>query len=286
MADTGTPVTGMREFLSMGDAAMAVARTASSDSTYHLEKDGLKMLAPITDPGKVICVGMNYVDHCTEQGMPIPELPLLFNKFPSTICASGDNILKPPETEELDWEVELAIVMGSTARRVKKADAMSCVAGYTVAHDVSARDVQLKQNGGQWLLGKTFDTFAPIGPAIVTTDAIEDPHKLRLTCTVNGETKQDSNTDQLVFKTEDVIEYASRYFTLEAGDLILTGTPPGVGCFMKPPVFLKDGDVVTCEIESIGSITNKVVYVGDDGLPLADAGDDGAGAGAGAGGKK
>ena len=165
----------------------------------------------------------------------------------------------PPETSELDYEVELAIVIGKTARRVPKSQAMAHIAGYSVAHDVSARDWQLKRNGGQWLLGKAIDGFSPLGPAIVTVDELGDPHSLALSCTVNGVTLQSGNTSSLVHKSEDIVAWVSTLITLKPGDVILTGTPPGVGCFRKPQLWLKPGDVVTCAIEGIGSITNTVV---------------------------
>jgi 2-keto-4-pentenoate hydratase/2-oxohepta-3-ene-1,7-dioic acid hydratase in catechol pathway len=174
--------------------------------------------------------------------------------------------VSPAETKELDYEVELAIVIGKEGRRITADKAMEHVAGFTVAHDVSARDWQLKKNGGQWLLGKACDGFAPIGPAIVTPDEVGDVHALRLRCLVNGEVMQDGNTRELVHNVPAIIAYASKFMTLLPGDVILTGTPPGVGCFRKPPVWLKAGDVVTCEIENIGAITNTIV---DEVLPKA-----------------
>jgi len=224
-----------------------------------VKKADFKLAAPIYNPEKIICIGMNYVDHCTEQNMPVPTEPVVFSKFASCIVATGDNIMLPEETKELDFEVEMCIVVGKKARRVAEKDAMEYVAGYTVAHDVSARDWQLKRNGGQWLMGKTFDTFAPIGPAIVTTDEIGDIHKKAIKCRLNGESVQDSSTEQLVFNVNQVIAWCSKNVTLNPGDLIFTGTPPGVGCFRKPdPLWLKDGDVVECEIEGIGIISNTV----------------------------
>lgn len=208
---------------------------------------------------QVICIGMNYVDHCLEQNAPIPVEPTMFNKFPTSIIGSGDVILRPPETSELDFEVELTIVIGKAARRVPLAEALDYVAGYTVAHDVSARDLQLRKNGGQWMLGKCIDGFAPLGPAIVTPDEVGNVHALRLRCLVNGAVMQDGNTKELVHNIPAIIAYATKFMTLLPGDVILTGTPPGVGCFRKPPVWLKAGDVVTCEIEKIGSITNTIV---------------------------
>ncbi|XP_006166692.1 fumarylacetoacetate hydrolase domain-containing protein 2, partial [Tupaia chinensis] len=161
--------------------------------------------------------------------------------------------------QEVDWEVELAVVIGKKGKHIKATDAMAHVAGFTVAHDVSARDWQMRRNGKQWLLGKTFDTFCPLGPALVTKDSIADPHNLKICCRLNGEVVQSSNTNQMVFKTEELIAWVSQFVTLYPGDIFLTGTPPGVGVFRKPPVFLKKGDEVQCEIEDLGVIINKVV---------------------------
>lgn len=251
----------MKTFLEMGVAAMTAARTLVAEGTGSsiLPRGEVVFKAPIFDAGKVICVGMNYVDHCTEQNIPVPEEPIIFNKFPSTICSNGDPIIyEDGQTKELDFEVEMVIVIGTKGRAISKEDAMKHVVGFTVAHDVSARDWQLKRNGGQWLLGKTFDCYSPIGPAIVTTDELGDPHNLGIRCFLNGKEVQNSNTNQMVFKTEHCVEWISRYITLLPGDIILTGTPPGVGCFRKPQLFLKDGDVVRCEIDGIGAIENPI----------------------------
>jgi 2-keto-4-pentenoate hydratase/2-oxohepta-3-ene-1,7-dioic acid hydratase in catechol pathway len=203
---------------------------------------------------------MNYADHCYEQGLPLPVEPTIFNKFPTALAASGDPLVCPREVQELDYEVELAVVIGTAGRRIPVASALSHVAGYTVAHDVSARDWQLKKNGGQWLLGKACDGFSPIGPAIVTPDEVGDVGALRLRCLVNGEALQDGNTKDLVHSVAACVSWVSQLITLKPGDIILTGTPPGVGCFRKPtPRWLKVGDVVTVEIEKLGSITNTVV---------------------------
>jgi len=222
-----------------------------------IRPDAVVVLAPLDDPQKIVCVGMNYADHCAEQNIPIPKEPIIFSQCASAILNPGEDIILE-NTEELDWEVELVVVIGKKGKNIKQQDAMSHVVGFTVAHDVSARDWQLKRNGGQWLLGKTMDGYCPFGPAIVTKDEIKDPHNLGIRSFVNGKTVQDSNTKQLVFKTEFLIEWISRFFTLVPGDIILTGTPPGVGCFRKPPVFLKNGDVVKVEIDGIGSISNPV----------------------------
>ena len=221
----------------------------------------VKLLSPITSPDKVLCIGMNYVDHCAEQNQPVPTEPVVFNKFPSCIVGPGDAIELPTATSELDWEVELVIVIGQRCRNVTAEQAGDYIFGYTVAHDVSARDWQLRRNGGQWLIGKAMDTFCPLGPCITTADSI-DPANLKLWCRVNGVTMQTGSTAQLVFTCRQVVSHlSSSGITLLPGDVILTGTPPGVGVFRKPPVFLKPGAVVECEVEGIGSISNKVVAV-------------------------
>ncbi|KAG9488868.1 hypothetical protein GDO78_005064 [Eleutherodactylus coqui] len=250
---------GMREFLEGGDAALQIAKRALDSGQHILSRSQLSILAPITNPEKVICIGMNYVDHCQEQNVPVPKEPIIFSKFPSTIVGPYDSIVLPAESQEVDWEVELAFVIGKKGKNIKVEDAMEHVAGYTVAHDVSARDWQMKRNGKQWLLGKTFDTFCPLGPALVTKDSISDPHGLGIRCRVNGKLVQDSNTNQMVFRTEALIAWVSQFVTLNPGDVFLTGTPPGVGVFRKPPVFLKAGDVVECEIDELGVISNPVV---------------------------
>ena len=256
----------MPEFFARGAPALALAREAcagagSAEAWPRHAIGAVALKAPIGRPPKIVCIGMNYVDHCTEQNFPIPTEPVIFNKFPTTINDPGAPILMPPETQELDFEVELAIVVGKGGHRIPVERAMEHVAGFTVAHDVSARDWQLKKNAGQWLLGKTFNTFSPIGPSIVTPDdaGLGDVHKQPISLTVNGVTMQSSNTDQLIFKTDRVVSWCSKFFSLEPGDLIFTGTPPGVGCFRKPPVWLKPGDVCTCTIGGLGSITNTVV---------------------------
>lgn len=221
-----------------------------------------ELMSPILNPEKVICIGMNYADHCHEQNFPIPETPIVFNKFSSAVCGPYSNVeFDGRLTKQMDFEVELAVVIGKAGKNIPRDRAMEHVAGYTVAHDVSARDWQLKLNGSQWLLGKTFDTFCPLGPALVTKDSM-DPHKAGIRCRLNGEIVQDSNTEQLIFKTEYVVEWLSRFFVLRPGDVILTGTPPGVGCFRKPQLWLKHGDLVECEIDGIGTVRNRIVDTG------------------------
>lgn len=247
------------DFVRGGENAMNVAKMYLDTSPLPVARAEIELAAPITGMDKVLCIGMNYVDHCEEQGAPIPKEPLVFNKFPSCVVGPSADLPKPKCTEKLDWEVELCVVIGKKAFNVSKEEAMDYVYGFTTAHDVSARDWQLQRNGGQWLIGKAMDAFAPIGPAVVTKEEVGDPHNLNLSCTVNGEIKQNSNTSQFVFGVDAVVAWVSQFSTLLPGDLILTGTPPGVGAFMKPPQFLNVGDVVECKIEKIGSVVNKIV---------------------------
>lgn len=250
-----------RTLLELGEDGLSKVRKivaeAKKSKKNLVSLSTVNIKAPITDPDKILCVGMNYVDHCTEQNFPIPKEPIIFSKFNNTISATGDDIVLE-NTQELDFEVEFTIVVGKKGRHIKKEDAEQYIAGYTVAHDVSARDWQLKKNGGQWLLGKTMDGYCPLGPAIVTRDEIKDPYNLGIRCVLNGKNVQDSNTKHIIFKGDTLIEWISKFVTILPGDLILTGTGPGVGVFRKPPLFMKDGDVVTCECDGIGAITNTV----------------------------
>lgn len=251
----------MRSFIEGGQKTLLAAKSVIDRGGSIIPRDSVKIVAPIYNPDKVLCVGMNYKDHCEEQNAPVPIEPVIFNKFPSSIIGPTEDLQYPEETQKLDWEVELTIVIGKDAKRVQESDAMNYVFGYTVAHDVSARDWQLEpgKNGGQWLIGKAMDGFCPLGPAIVMKEDINDPHNLGLRCRVNGVTKQDSNTNQLVHKTAAMVSFISRFMTLRPGDVILTGTPPGVGVFRKPPEYLKRGDVVECEIDGIGKVVNRIV---------------------------
>lgn len=249
----------MRAFLESGESGLAAARRALASGRHRLPRAGVRLLAPIDDPEKVICVGLNYRDHCLEQDVKVPKEPLIFSKFPSAIAGPFDDIVHPAESSEVDWEVELAAIIGKTGRHIQESVAMEHIVGFTVANDVSARDWQMRRNGRQWLLGKTFDTFCPIGPAIVTKDSVTDVHNLRIRCSVNGQLMQSSSTNQLIFRLPQLVAWVSQFVTLRPGDVLLTGTPPGVGVFRKPPMFLKPGDEVQCEIEELGTICNKVV---------------------------
>ena len=208
-------------------------------------------------PGKIVCVGLNYRDHAAEGGRDTPEEPILFAKFASALLEPGEPIVLPPESTHTDSEAELAIVIGRHARRVSRADALGVVAGYTAANDVSARNLQRKD--GQWLRAKGFDTFCPLLPVVVPVDELGDGSGLRITQRLNGETLQDANTDDLIFDVPHLVAHASSVFTLEPGDVILSGTPAGVGVFRDPPVSMRDGDVVEIEIERIGALANPVI---------------------------
>ncbi|CAL1539671.1 unnamed protein product [Lymnaea stagnalis] len=249
----------MNDFIAGGEANLEAAKRAVDAGRNILKQGDIRILSPINNPEKLICIGMNYRDHCAEQNVPVPVEPVIFSKFNSAIRGPNDTIEYPNETSQLDWEVELAVIIGKEGKNIAKEEAMNFVFGYTVAHDVSARDWQLQRNGNQFLVGKSMDGFCPLGPAIVTKEALLDPHNLRLWTKVNGVYKQDSNTSQLVFKTEELVAFLSRFFTLKPGDTILTGTPPGVGVFRNPPEFLKKGDVVEVGIEKIGALTNAIV---------------------------
>jgi 2-keto-4-pentenoate hydratase/2-oxohepta-3-ene-1,7-dioic acid hydratase in catechol pathway len=254
-ASAGRLPADMLTFLQQGDAAMALAREVAQNTPATIPLAEAKLRAPITNPSKVVAIGLNYMDHCREQKVEPPKAPLIFAKFPSAIIGPGDTIRWDPAlTSQVDFEAELAVVMGRTARRVAEADALSYVAGYTICHDVSARDLQF--GDGQWVRGKSLDTFCPLGPYLVTRDEIPDPHHLAIRCTVNETVMQNSNTFELIFKIPYLIAYVSRAFTLLPGDVITTGTPDGVGVFRNPKIFLQHGDVVTLEIEGLGQLRN------------------------------
>ncbi len=216
-----------------------------------------KLRAPIAHPKKIICIGLNYADHAREQGREPPRTPIFFLKSHNTICGPGDPIRLPLNSAQVDYEAELAVVIGKRGGRIPESEAHQYIAGYTILHDVSARDMQFGDK--QWYRGKSCDTFAPTGPWIVTADEIPDPHCLRISLTLNGQTMQDSNTSNLIFRVPYLISYLSQSVTWEVGDLISTGTPSGVGVFRKPPVFLKAGDTVSVSVEAIGTLTNPVI---------------------------
>ncbi|HUE01185.1 MAG TPA: fumarylacetoacetate hydrolase family protein [Bryobacteraceae bacterium] len=216
-----------------------------------------KLLAPIARPPKIICIGLNYRAHALEAKAEIPEVPTVFAKFSSAVIGCGESIVLPRNSAKPDYEAEMAFVIGKRGRHVPAEQWQDYVFGYTNFNDVSARDFQMRTS--QWMIGKTFDTFAPMGPAIVTADEIPDPHKLDISTTINGEVLQHSNTDDLIFKIPELIAHLSSVFTLEPGDVIATGTPSGVGFARTPPRWLKPGDEVVVRVEGLGNLRNPVV---------------------------
>ncbi len=236
-------------------AAVVPAQIADEGRPF----DGVEWLAPVPRPGKVVAIGRNYRDHTAEEGVEPPPAPLIFSKWPSSVIGHEAEIRWDPAlTGQVDYEAELAVVIGRTARRVSEADALAHVLGYTCLDDVSARDLQF--GDGQWARGKSLDTFCPMGPVLVTADEIPDPQDLEISCRVGGEIVQHANTAQMYFGVAAIISYCSQAFTLEPGDVIATGTPGGVGIFRDPPVLLGDGDEVTVEIERIGRLVNTCRY--------------------------
>ena len=254
-ADTALPPT-MIALLAGGGAALARARDAVASGRARVPLAGVKLLAPVPRPGKVLAIGLNYRDHAAETGRPLPERPVVFAKMPSCIIGPGAAIERPRVSEQVDWEGELCAVIGSGGRHISAADAEARVAGYMIGNDVSVRDWQY--HSGNWTMGKSFDTHGPTGPWLVTPDevAVRD---LEIRTWVNGVLKQQSNTGQLIFGVGAIIEYLSAAFTLESGDVIFTGTPAGVGMARTPPEWLRAGDVVRIEISGLGVLENPVV---------------------------
>lgn len=242
-----------------GSALVIEGCIFGSPKVTDRKADVAKLLAPV-DPRAILCIGLNYKFHAEESGMAIPQHPVLFMKSPGAVQNPGDPVLLPSvlKSDSVDYECELAVVIGKAARNVKKADALDYVLGYTCANDVSARDWQKNGGGGQWCRGKTFDTFCPLGPVLVTADEISDPNGLAIRTVLNGQVMQDSNTREMIFDVPALIEFLSGSTTLAPGTVILTGTPEGVGMARKPPVWLREGDTVEVEIEKIGRLTNPV----------------------------
>lgn len=222
----------------------------------------VRLLAPIPRPRKLICVGLNYRDHAIESGLEIPKVPTIFNKFATSVIGPGAPVVLPRNSERPDYEAEMAFVIGKGGRRIAAADWRDHVFGYTIVNDVSARDVQMATS--QWLMGKTFDTFAPIGPAIVTSNEVADPHALDISLRITpaggeAELLQNSNTRELIFKIPELVEYLSSVCTLEPGDIVSTGTPSGVGFARKPPRYLRAGDEMVVTVQGLGELRNPVV---------------------------
>jgi len=262
----GVPST-MEEVIEQGELGLAALRKlvlkASSvpgfPRSVWLEEEALRFAPCIPSSNKIICVGLNYRRHAEETNSPIPQTPILFSKFNNALSAHGDEIELPAASSQVDYECELAVIIGNKTRQVTKEQAMNYVFGYCIANDLSARDLQMQSS--QWLLGKTCDGFSPLGPYLVTADDVENPNDLWMKTTVNGEVRQSSRTSDMIFACEEIVSYISRHFTLMPGDVILTGTPEGV-VMGRPPedqVYLQPGDVVTVEIEKLGTLTNRMV---------------------------
>jgi 2-keto-4-pentenoate hydratase/2-oxohepta-3-ene-1,7-dioic acid hydratase in catechol pathway len=248
----------IKALLAQGPEAIGRA-AAAMRSAAAIPRGSVKLLPPVPGPQKVICVGANYADHARESGVRPPDEPILFSKFPTAVRADGDEIVLPAVSNEVDYEAELVVVIGAGGRHIPREKAFEHVAAYACGNDVSARDWQLRKPGNQWLLGKSFDSFAPFGPELVTADEIPDPGNLEIQLRLNGQTMQHSSTKHFIFPIDVLIAYVSQVCTLMPGDLIFTGTPEGVGFARKPPVFLKPGDDVEVEIERIGILRNRVV---------------------------
>jgi len=259
-ADAGVP-RYIKALLAQGPEGLARARVALASGRAIAPQD-VKLLAPVPRPEKIICAGLNYADHARETNAQPPAEPILFAKFPTAVAADGQPIVLPRQSTQVDYEAELVLVIGRGGRHIPESQAREHIAAYCCGNDVSARDWQLHKPGGQWLLGKSFDGFAPIGPALVTADEIDNPGDLPVRLRLNGRTMQDSSTRQLIFSVEQLVAYVSSVATLAPGDLIFTGTPPGVGMARKPPVFLQPGDVVEVEIPPLGVLRNPLVAEG------------------------
>jgi 2-keto-4-pentenoate hydratase/2-oxohepta-3-ene-1,7-dioic acid hydratase in catechol pathway len=245
-------------FFAGGDAALAVARRLfDKRDAAQIALSDVQLLAPVLKPGKILCVGLNYRDHAIESQMAIPEAPTIFMKLPNAVIGPGANVVLPRNSSQPDYEAELAAVIGRGGRNISAEAWEEHVLGYTILNDVSARDVQLATS--QWTLGKSFDTFAPMGPAIVTADEINDPHSLDIRLSIDGELLQHSNTKHLIFGLPQLIAHLSAVIPLEPGDVISTGTPAGVGLGRKPPRWLKPGEEIVVEIEGIGELRNRTV---------------------------
>jgi len=255
----GAGFTDLQSVIAGGDDALDRVRrqVRAPQLGAALGLDSVKLRAPLPRPPKIICIGLNYRDHAAEAKMPIPEVPTVFSKYATSVTGHGCPIVLPKNSVKPDYEAEFAVVIGKGGRHIPEDRWREHVFGYTIVNDVSARDFQMATS--QWMMGKTFDTFAPMGPVIVTADEIADPHSLRITLRLNGEVLQDSNTSNLIFGVDKLVAFLSSVFTLEPGDVISTGTPAGVGFARKPPVWLKAGDEVAVEVEGIGKLVNPVV---------------------------
>jgi 2-keto-4-pentenoate hydratase/2-oxohepta-3-ene-1,7-dioic acid hydratase in catechol pathway len=244
-----------RKLLSELDTLLKTSGLPPEWEKYCEATASCRWLPPVAAPEKIICIGLNYRGHAAETNAKIPEVPVLFGKFNTALIGASGPVILPSNSSQVDYEAELAVVIGKQAKRVSVEEASAAIGGYAIMNDVSARDWQYRVR--QWLSGKSFDTFAPTGPWLVTPDEVPDPHNLRISLTLNGKIMQDSNTGDMIFRIPVLISHISQIFTLKPGDIISTGTPPGVGFVREPPIFLRDGDVVEISIENIGTIRHS-----------------------------
>jgi 2-keto-4-pentenoate hydratase/2-oxohepta-3-ene-1,7-dioic acid hydratase in catechol pathway len=258
----GEPVPATMDEAIAGDGAAVnaveglVSRASNAEGAWLRPEDSLTLGPSVPHPGKILCVGLNYRKHAEESGAAIPTSPVLFSKFANAVAAHGEEVPLSDAAKEYDYEVELGVVMGKEAKNVSEADALGTVFGYTTANDVSARDLQMRTS--QWLLGKTMDKFMPIGPYLVTADAVPNPQTLQLRTWHNGTLRQDSNTADMIFPVAEIIAYASKHFTLEPGDVIITGTPAGVIMGLPEKNWMVPGDLVEVEVEGLGKLSNRM----------------------------
>jgi 2-keto-4-pentenoate hydratase/2-oxohepta-3-ene-1,7-dioic acid hydratase in catechol pathway len=251
--DVSSMVADYNEAFFENDGLLQLREALKNNSSFPEVSNEIRLGSPVARPSKIVCIGLNYVDHCEETNAPIPDEPIIFFKSTTALCGPFDNLVIPKDSQKTDWEVELAFVIGKKASYVSEADAMDYVAGYCLLNDYSERAYQLER-GGQWTKGKGCDTFAPLGPVLVTPDEVADINNLSMWLTVNGKKYQNSNTSNLIFKIPFLVHYLSQFMTLLPGDVISTGTPPGVGLGIKPePVYVKAGDVIELGIEGLGS---------------------------------
>ncbi|MEE2639257.1 MAG: fumarylacetoacetate hydrolase family protein [Planctomycetota bacterium] len=241
------------DFMSGGEAGLELSKPESLDDTEF------RWLPPITDPGKIICIGRNYAEHARESGSDVPDIPVVFNKFATALSPHLGDVVLPTISDEVDFEGELVVVIGREGRNISREQAMDHVFGICCGNDISARDWQKGRPGGQWLLGKAFDTFAPLGPSILTLDEVDDIQDLEISLSLNGETMQSSSTRQMIFSVDFLISHLSKFCTLLPGDLVFTGTPEGVGAARQPPVFLREGDEMVVKISGCDDLVSRVV---------------------------
>jgi 2-keto-4-pentenoate hydratase/2-oxohepta-3-ene-1,7-dioic acid hydratase in catechol pathway len=255
LAGRGLPWRDVEELIEAGDEGLRDAESVAGSGGPGI--DSARLLCPLSRPEKIMCIGKNYADHCRELGSALPEMPVLFAKYRNALAGPGEEIRLPSASKMVDYEAELAVVIGARCKDISPEEALSFVFGYTCANDLTMRDAQ--KADGQWTRAKSPDSFCPLGPWIVTADEIADPHRLSIRLTLNGKLMQESNTEQMVFGVAELVSYLSSTMTLQPGDLLLTGTPPGVGAGRDPQVFLKKGDRVSVELEGIGTLENRMV---------------------------